>query len=110
MAKARRKKSCVERDETTRLTLSLALRRAFDWDVLKWACGGARTVVAAVQDANEIKRFLTHLHLCPDASAPYPDAGEIVSITGPPEMMEFIDVEPEPDWDDSGLAEADVDE
>ena len=27
-------------------------------------------------------------------------------------MMEFIDVEPEPepDWDDSGLAEADVDD
>ena len=105
MAKARRKKSCVEKDETTRLTWSLALRRAFGWDVLKCPCGGTRTVVAAVQDANEIKRFLTHLHL-------YPDPGDIVSITGPPEMMEFVDVEPEPepDWDDSGLAEANVDD
>ena len=51
----------------------------------------------------KFKRFLTHLHL-------YPDPGDIVSITGPPEMMEFVDVEPAPDWDDSGSAEADVDE
>ena len=112
MAKARRKKSCMEKDETTRLTLSLALRQAFDWDLLKCPYGGRRVVVAVVQDANEIKRFLTNLHLYPDASAPYPDGGDIVSITGPPEMMEFIDVdfEPEPDWDDSGLAEADGDD
>ncbi len=66
MAKARRKASCVEKDETTRLTWSLALRREFGWDVLKCPSGGARTVVAAVQDANEIKRFLTHRHRYPD--------------------------------------------
>ncbi len=70
MAKARCKKPCVEKDETTRITWSLALRQAFGWDVLKCPCGGARTVVAAVQDANEIKRFLMHLHLYPDTSAP----------------------------------------
>ncbi len=49
------------------------------------------------------KRFLTHLHL-------HPDPGDSVSIMGPPEMMKFIDVEPEPDWDDSGSAEADPDD
>ena len=56
-----------------------------------------------MQDANEIKRFLTHLHL-------YPAPCDAVSITGPAEMMEFIDVEPEPDRDDRGSAEANADD
>ncbi len=51
MAKAQRQKSCVEKDETTMLTWSLALRRDFGWDVLKCPCGGTCKVVAAVQDA-----------------------------------------------------------
>ncbi len=112
MAKARRKKSCVEKDETTMITWSLVLRRAFGRDLLKCPGGCTRAGVAAVQDANEIKRFLTHLHLHQDASAPVSGRGEVGSMTGQPEMMEFIDVEPEPepDWDDSGLAEANVDD
>ena len=51
-----------------------------------------RNCAAAVQDTNEIKQFLKHVHL-------YPDPGDIVAFLD-------VDVEPEPDWDDSASAEA----
>ena len=92
-AKCRRKNSSTEKDESTKLTWSIALRRAFGWDVLKCPCGGTRTVVAAVLDETEIVRFLKHLKL-------HPDPGDIVSITGPPEAMELVEVEYEETWDD----------
>jgi len=49
-------------------------------------------VVAAVQAAIEIERFLHHLHL-------WPESGEIRTICGP-ELFEAQDIEPPDPWED----------
>jgi len=57
------------------------------------ACGGRRKVVAAVQAAIEIERFLRHLHL-------WPESGDIRTICGPPELFAALDIEPPDPWED----------
>lgn len=91
--KARRKKSCTIKDESTRLTWAEALKRTWGWDLLKCSCGGTRTVLAAVQKKTEIERFLRHLHL-------WPDQGQVLSVRGPPELFDLQEIERESDWDD----------
>jgi len=81
-AKARRKKSLTEKDDTTKMTWHDAMKRAHKFEVLNCPCGGIRRVIAAVQDKIEIERFLRHLHL-------WPDEGEILSVRGPPELWDF---------------------
>ena len=61
--------------------------------MLTCPCGGTRTVIAAVQDRNEIERFLRHLQLPADA-------GEVVSVRGPPELFDFDEIERQADEDD----------
>lgn len=83
----------------TRLNWAACLKRAFLYEVLACPCGGRRAVVAAVQDAGEIERFLRHLAL-------WPDTGDIVAIRGPPDLMEPPVDGPEP-WDESDPLPAD---
>ena len=90
--KARRKKSLTAKDETTKMTWAQAMRRGHKWAVLDCSCGGKRRVIAAVQDKIEIERFLRHLHL-------WPDAGEILSVRGPPALWDFEAAEREDAWD-----------
>ncbi len=99
--KSRRKKhalsavegSSEERDESTKMTWAQCQKRAFLWDVLACKCGGRRKVIAAVQDKQEIERFLQHLQL-------WPDAKDIVAICGPPELFAALEVESLDPWDD----------
>ena len=91
--KARRKKSKTEPDENTKMLWRDAHLRCFGWDVLKCPCGGTRTLIAAVKKKTEIERFLRHLKL-------WPEADEVVSVTGPPEAFDFDEIERQEEWDD----------
>ena len=42
-----------------------AIKRSWQVDILQCPCGGRRKVLAAVQDAAEVQRFLAHLNLWP---------------------------------------------
>lgn len=95
--KRKKRKACGMKDESTKLLWHLALKRAFGYDLLNCPCGGKRIVLAAVQKKTEVERFLRHLHL-------WPGAGDVVSVTGPPELFDLEEIEAELEresaWDD----------
>ncbi|MBM4346152.1 MAG: hypothetical protein FJ100_22490 [Deltaproteobacteria bacterium] len=69
---------------STRTSWALAVKRGFGQDLLQCECGGLRKVMAAVQDADEVERFLRHLGL-----GEGPEDAE--SIRGPPELFELAE-------------------
>ena len=82
---------------------------SFGWDVLKCACGGTRTLIAAVKKPAEIERFLRYLQLWANAD----ERGQVLPIScskklaiptppvhGPPKVFDIEEFERQADWDD----------
>jgi len=101
-AKCRRKKpgEVGQRETSTRLRWSEALKRAFDIDILQCGkCGGRLVMLAAVLDHPECARIVKHLAITE------PELSDIESFHGPPVAFAVVDAVPEP-WD---LADDDPD-
>ena len=73
----------TERETSTRMTYSEALKRAFCIEILNCPCGGTRVVLAAVQDAVSLERILRHVGLWPDSAF----GKGIDAIRGPPQDL-----------------------
>ena len=96
-AKCKRRKTpdgvATERETSTRMTYSVALKRAFGIDILQCPCGGRRVVLAAVQNPLALERILRHVGLWPDSEF----GMGIDAIRGPPEDIWPAELDPSAD-------------